>query len=317
MTRIVKPPMNAEGSGDLKLTDAEFRLFTDYLRGRCGLHFDEGTRYLVEKRLARRIREAEFGSFASYFYQLRNGPSAEEEFSTIVDVLTTNETYFFRERSQLTALVQEIIPETLARQAGSQRPVSIWSAGCSSGEEPFSIVMSGMEAGLVPGRDFRVYASDISRAVLSRARRGVYREASFRETTEPVRKRYFAEKDGLTRIADSVKHHVDFVHMNLLDESKVSLLGMMDVILCRNVIIYFDLETKKRVMKTFHDKLQPGAYLLLGHSESLINVTADFELKHLRHDLVYRRPVPGEEREDSWHSIARAGIAEAERSTSK
>ena len=317
MTTRVNTPTKPDDPGDLKLTDAEFRLFTDFLRDRCGLHFDEDTRYLVEKRLARRIREAEFGSFASYFYQLRSSSNAEEEFSTIVDLLTTNETYFFREQSQLTALVEEIIPEMLSRQTLGHRPISIWSAGCSSGEEPFSIVMSALEAGLVPSRDFRVYASDISKAVLARARRGVYREASFRETTDPIRQRYFAQKDGLTRIADSVKRHVDFVHMNLLDESKVSLLGKMDVILCRNVIIYFDLETKKRIIKTFHDRLQPGAYLLLGHSESLINITADFELKHLRRDLVYRRPVPGEEREDSWHTVARAGIAAAERSNSE
>ena len=297
----------------LKSTDAEFRLFADFIRGRCGLHFDEDTRYLVEKRLARRIQEADMGSFASYLYQLRSGPNAEDEFSKVVDILTTNETYFFRERSQLSALVEEIVPGMLSRQLTSRRPISIWSAGCSSGEEPFSVTMMGMEAGLVPGRDFRVYASDISRAVLNRARRGVYREASFREADESTRRRYFAQKDGLTRISDSVKRHVDFVHMNLLDSSKVSLLGTMDVILCRNVIIYFDLETKKRVMKTFHDKLRPGGYLLLGHSESLINVTADFELKHLSRDLVYRRPVPGEEREDPWHSLARAGIAEAER----
>lgn len=295
-----------------KLTDAEFRLFADFLRGRCGLHFDEDTRCLVEKRLARRIREADMGSFASYLYQLRSGPNAEDEFSKIVDLLTTNETYFFRERSQLTALVEEIIPEMLSRQMTSSRPISIWSAGCSSGEEPFSVVMMGMDAGLVPGRDFRVYASDISRAVLSRARHGVYREASFRETNESTRQRYFAQKDGLSRISDSVKRQVDFVHMNLLDSSKVFLLGEMDVILCRNVIIYFDLDTKKQVMKTFHDELRPGGYLLLGHSESLINVTSDFELKHLSRDLVYRRPVPGEERQDRWHSLARAGIASTE-----
>ncbi len=306
-----------EDGSELKPTDAEFRLFTDYLRGRCGLHFNEDTRYLVEKRLARRIRETDLGSFASYLYQLRNGPNAEDEFREVVDVLTTNETYFFRERSQLTALIEEVIPEMLARRSVSGRPIQIWSAGCSSGEEPFSVVMSGLDVGMVPGRDFRVYASDISRAVLSKARRGVYRETSFRETDASCRQRYFSQKDGLLRISDSVKRHVDFVHMNLLDEAKVSLLGTMDVILCRNVIIYFDLETKRRVMKTFHEKLQPGGYLLLGHSESLINVTADFELKHLRKDLVYRRPVPGEEREDPWHSIARSGISDAESSTSE
>jgi chemotaxis protein methyltransferase CheR len=297
---------------NLNLTDAEFRIFADFLRGRCGLHFDDDTRYLVEKRLARRIHEADIGSFASYLYQLRSGPNAEDELSKIIDILTTNETYFFRERSQLAALVEEIIPEMLSRQSLSRRPISVWSAGCSSGEEPFSVAIMGMEAGLVPGRDFRVYASDISRGVLTRARRGVYREASFRELDESTRQRYFAQKDGLTRISDSVKRQVDFVHMNLLDSSKISLLGEMDIILCRNVIIYFDLDTKKQVIKMFYDKLRPGGYLLLGHSESLINVTADFELKHLSRDLVYRRPVPGEEREDSWHSLARGGIAKAE-----
>ena len=298
---------------ELKLTDAEFRLFTDFLRSRCGLDFDEDTRYLVEKRLARHIQEADIGSFASYLYQLRSGPNAEDELAKIIDILTTNETYFFRERSQLAALVEEIIPEMLSRQLTSRRPISIWSAGCSSGEEPFSVTIMGIEAGLVPGRDFRVYASDISRTVLRRARRGVYREASFREADDSTRQRYFAQKGGLTRISDSIKRHVDFVHMNLLDSSKVALLGTMDVILCRNVIIYFDLETKKQVMKTFHDKLRPGGYLLLGHSESLMNVTNDFELKHLSRDLVYRRPVPGEERQDPWHSMARIGIADAER----
>ena len=301
-----------EDSSHARLSDADYRLFTDFVRGRCGLHFGEETRYLVEKRLARHVAETDAGSFRSYFYDLRHGPHAEEEFSKLVDLLTTNETYFFRERGQIDALVNEIIPETLSRQQGRRRPVSIWSAGCSSGEEPFSIVMTALEANLVPGRDFRVYASDISRTVLAKARRGIYREASFRHTDPALRLHYFAQKDGLSRISDEVKRHVDFVHLNLLDRAKTRLLGAMDVILCRNVIIYFDLDTKKRVMATFHDKIRPGGYLLLGHSESLINVTSDFELRHLSRELVYRRPVPGEETEDPWNALARAGIAAAE-----
>jgi chemotaxis protein methyltransferase CheR len=116
------------------------------------------------------------------------------------------------------------------------------------------------------------------------------------------------------RISDEVKRHVDFVRMNLLDSAKVGLLGSMDVVLCRNVVIYFDADSKKQVMSTFHDKLRPGGYLLLGHAESLINVTSDFELKHLSRDLVYRRPVPGEEVEDSWHALARDGIASVDES---
>ncbi len=299
------------------LGDAEFRIFTGLLRERCGLHFDESTRYLFEKRVARRMAECDLDSYAAYLHHLRHGAQAEEEFSQLVDLLTTNETYFFRERSQLKALVSEIIPDLLATQPFEQRrPVRIWSAGCASGEEPYSIVMMALEANLEPGRDFRVYACDISRTVLARARRALYREASFRDTDRSMRLHYFAEKDGLMRLSDEVKRHVDFVHMNLLDAAKTSLLGTMDVILCRNVIIYFDLQTRKQVIGTFHDKLRPGGYLLLGHSESLINVTSDFELKHLSRDLVYRRPVPGEEVGDRWHALARAGVAEAERSES-
>lgn len=294
------------------LTDAEFRIFTEYLRERSGLHFDEDTRYLVEKRIFRLIRDREFGSFSSYLFALRHGPDSEAEFSAAIDLLTTNETYFFRERSQLTALVDEVIPDLLRIQKGGDRPVRIWSAGCASGEEPYSIVMMALERGLVPGRDLRVYASDISRAVLAKARRGIYREASFRGVDESLRMRYFAQKDGLTRLSDTVKRNVDFMHVNLLDDSKLALLSTMDVILCRNVIIYFDLETKKRVIRSFHDKMRPGGYLLLGHSESLINVTSDFELKHLKHDLVYRRPVPGEEVHDAWHALAESVLRDEE-----
>lgn len=296
-------------SAEPTLSDAEFRIFTSILRERSGLHFDESTRFLVEKRIARRIAECDFGSFASYLYQLRHGDGSEEEFARLVDLLTTHETFFFRERSQLDALVGEIIPEVLARRTDA-RPVQIWSAGCASGEEPYSIVMLGLEAGLSPGRDFQVYATDISRTVLARARTGLYRESSFRDADSSLRMRYFARKDGISKISDDVRRHVDFLHLNLVDEAKLSLLGAMDVILCRNVIIYFDLATRKRGMRSFHEKLRPGGCLLLGHSESLANVTTLFELKHLKRDLVYRRPVLGEEREDAWQAELRAGIDE-------
>jgi chemotaxis protein methyltransferase CheR len=294
------------------MSDSEFRMFSELLKSYCGLHFDESSRFLLEKRVGRRVQELGLGGFAAYHYELRNA-SGEEEIAHLVDILTTNETYFFRERSQLQALVQEIVPQLLLqRPAGTSRPVSIWSAGCSSGEEPYSIVALAIEAGLEPGRDLRVYASDISRPVLTRSRRGVYRESSFRETSAALRARYFVEKDGQQRICDEVKKHVDFIHLNLLDESKIALLGTMDVILCRNVIIYFDAETKRRVIQTFYERLRPGGYLLLGHSESLINVSSAFELAHLKRDLVYRRPVPGEEIHDAWHDIARSAAAAVE-----
>jgi len=286
-----------------QMSDAEFRMISELLRRHCGLHFGPESRFLLEKRVGRRLRELEISSFAAYHYMVRNASHGDGEFVQLIDELTTNETYFFRERSQLRALITEILPELRLKRAElGGGPVRIWSAGCSSGEEPYSIMLLALEAGLVPGVDVRVYASDISQRVLRKARQGVYREASFRETPADVRERYFAEKGGVWRISDSLKKHVDFIHLNLLDRSKIALLGSMDVILCRNVIIYFDVESKREVIQTFYEKLRPGGHLLLGHSESLINLSNAFELRHLRNDLVYRRPPPGMEAVDPWHA---------------
>jgi len=298
---------------EILMTDAEFRMIADFLRSVCGLHFGAESRYLLERRLARRCAEIGIRSFTSYHYALRSDTTGEGEVAWAIDHLTTNETYFLRERRQLEALIGEIVPGLRARQGGAgSQPISIWSAGCSSGEEPYSIVLLALEAGLVPGRDLRVYASDISRQMLQKARRGVYREASFRQMDPWLRTKYFALKDGSYRISDEIKKHVHFAHLNLLDDARTALLGSLDVILCRNVIIYFDLETKRRVVRTFHGKLKPGGYLLLGHSESLINLSSEFALEHLRHDMVYKKPAEG----DPWHETASRTISLVDRQRS-
>jgi chemotaxis protein methyltransferase CheR len=298
---------------DLRMTDAEYRMFSDLIRRHSGLHFAPDARFLLEKRLSRRMRELELTSFSAYHYLVRSEISGDGEFAELIDELTTNETYFFRERKQLRALIEEILTELhLARRERAGAPIGVWSAGCSSGEEPYSVVMLALEAGFAPGRDLRVYASDISRRMLRKARQGVYRQGSFRETEPWLQEKYFSEKDGLWRISDQVKKHVDFIHLNLLDRSKIALLDSMDVILCRNVIIYFEAETKRRVITTLHDKLRPGGHLLLGHAESLINLSNAFELRHLRNDLVYRRPLLGTAPMDSWHLAAEAAMDEVD-----
>jgi len=297
----------------LTLTDAEFRMFAELVREHAGLDFGEGSRFLLERRLSRRIRELELGSVAAYHYRIRNSSSGPDELPNLIDELTTNETYFFREYSQLRALVDEIFAELqLDREKRSGRPINVWSAGCSSGEEPYSIAILAREAGLKPGVDIHVYASDISRKMLRKARKGIYRESSFRETDPHLRDKYFVEKDRLWQISDDLKRDVDFIHLNLLDTSKIALLRTMDVILCRNVIIYFNLDTKCQVIRTFYEKLRPGGHLLLGHAESLINLSTSFELRHLRRDLVYRRPLPGMAAEDPWNIAAAAAIARSD-----
>jgi chemotaxis protein methyltransferase CheR len=293
------------------MTDAEFRMFANLVREHCGIHFGPDLRYLLEKRVTRRVERIGLSSFGAYHYHLRHEPDGDQELACLVDDVTTNETYFMRELNQLRALIHEILPELLGRQR-SGRPINIWSAGCSSGEEPYSIVMLGLEAGLEPGRDLRVYASDIDRTMLEKARAGVYRPSSFREMESPLREKYFSRKDEIYRISDSVKRHVCFAHTNLLDPARTALLGSFDVVLCRNVIIYFDSETKRRVITGFSDRIRPGGYLLLGHSESLINLSNEFQLRHLRHDMVYRKPGI-EDPPDTWDALAEAALQSTDR----
>jgi chemotaxis protein methyltransferase CheR len=297
------------------MTDREFRTFSDLVRSHCGLSFGPETRVLLENRVVRRMRALSILNCSAYHYLLRNDARRDGELACLIDELTTNETYFFRERGQLRALMSEVLPELLAaRRSGGGGPVAVWSAGCSSGEEPYSVVMLAMEAGFDPERELRVYASDISRRVLKRARQGSYRETSFRETEPALREKYFEEKDGVWTVSDAVRKCVDFIHLNLVDRSRIALLGAMDVILCRNVLIYFDLDGKREVIQTLEDKLRPGGHLLLGHAESLINISTSLELRHLQHDLVYRRPTPGLAVRDRWHLAAERAIADAERS---
>lgn len=301
---VLHPPSDSPS-----MTEAEFRSFQELIRNNCGLFYAPDSQYLLEKRVAYRMRAVEMNSFAAYRQFLQARGDGERELSLLIDELTTNETYFFRERKQLRALAEEIVPELLERnRAVGKGPVRIWSAGCSSGEEPYSIVMLCEERGMKSGEDFHVYGSDICRPMLQKARRGIYRHSAFRETESELAVKYFEEKEGLFHLSDAIKKKVDFIHLNFLDSERTALLGTMDVILCRNVIIYFNPETKKQVINTFFEKLNSGGYLLLGHAESLINLSTDFRLCHLKNDLVYVRPIPGEGKDDLWDIAAKAAI---------
>src|SRR5262249_43825561 len=207
-----------------------------------------------------------------------------------IDLVTINETYFFREEYQLRALRQEILPALV--RARNRQPLVIWSAGCSTGEEVYSIAIVTAESGLLGGRDVRIFGSDISRRCVAAARRAVYGPSSFRAMPHDYRKRYFVERDDGSHVVDELRSSglCQFGHLNLLDAQRAAVVGRVDVIFCRNVLIYFDEASRRRVIEMFYDRLLPGGYLLLGHSESLLNGSTAFELVHLREDLVYRKP---------------------------
>jgi chemotaxis protein methyltransferase CheR len=275
----------------IPLPDDVYRLLRDFIHGYCGIYFDDSSKFLLERRLSRRLEQRRLKSFEEYYHFLRYDRKREEELVILVDNLTTNETYFFRESPQLQAFSEEILPEL--RQVHADRKVlRIWSAGCSTGEEPYTIAMLLLESGDW-WRDWQVdiLGSDINQRVLHTARKGVYKKTSHRVTSPEMLSKYFIEENGDYRIADKVKELVSFSYVNLLDPYKTSLITNMDIIFCRNVIIYFDKEAKKKVIESFYQKLREGGYLLLGHSESLINLSNAFELRTLKNDMVYQKPM--------------------------
>ncbi|HEY8130817.1 MAG TPA: protein-glutamate O-methyltransferase CheR, partial [Thermoanaerobaculia bacterium] len=256
----------------LDLPDDVFRLLRDAIYRRTGIWFADASKYLLQKRLSPRARELNFESLQKYYYFLQYDPRADTEFDQIYDLVTTKETYFFREPAQLTAFVEEIVPDVLSRK--TVRKIRVWSAGCSTGEEPYSIAMQLQESRYFDRAEFEIFASDLSQQVLVRARKGQYRETAFRATDPTLRDKYFTrEPDGSWRIRDEIRNRVSFGRLNLYDEPRVSLLGTVDVIFCRNVIIYFDDSSKRTVINSFYNRLTDGGYLLLGHSESLISLS--------------------------------------------
>ncbi|HXI14128.1 MAG TPA: protein-glutamate O-methyltransferase CheR [Thermoanaerobaculia bacterium] len=272
----------------LELPDDVFRMLRDAIYQRSGMFFSDNSKYLIQRRLSPRARELNFQSFQKYLYFLQYDAQAEREFDRIFDLVTTNETYFFREPAQLSAFADEIIPALLEKNADHR--IRIWSAGCSSGEEPFTIAMLLEERGLFERASFEIFASDLNQAVLAKARKGIYRESAFRVTQPALRAKYFTSEDnGNWRVRDSIRNRVSFGRLNLYDPPRVSLLGNLDVIFCRNVIIYFDDHSKRVAISNFYQRLVNDGFLLLGHSESLITLSTQFKLRHLKNDMVYQK----------------------------
>ena len=276
---------------DVIMSEEEFRLIRDIIYSHCGLFFDSDTKYLLEKRLSRRLQLYQLQTFKDYHYFLKYDRKKDQELSDLMDVLTTNETYFFREAFQLKALTDEILPELkAAKEQKGEKTLRIWSAGCSTGEEPYTIAMLIMEMGCFHGWRVEIVGTDISNRVLQYSRKAVYGKSSFRTTEERYVRRFFQEQEDGFRVNDEVRELVTISHLNLFDQNRLALLGKMDVIFCRNVIIYFDQTAKKKVIDIFYRMLHEGGYLLLGHSESLMNISTAFTLRHLKNDMVYQKP---------------------------
>ncbi|MBI3610092.1 MAG: protein-glutamate O-methyltransferase CheR [Nitrospirae bacterium] len=272
----------------LELSDDIFHLFRDLMYEQSGIVLDERAKYFVENRLLHSVQRLQFDSYRDYYFYLKYDRKKDEELASVIDLLSIHETYFFREEQQLKSFSEEILPE-IASKKNQNKSLRIWSAGCSTGEEPYTISMLLHEKAEFRDWTIEIFATDISQRVLQSARRGIYQPTAFRSTDPRYVAKYFKKEENAHRISDEIKKNVVFLHLNLLDSSKLAFINPMDVIFCRNVIIYFDLPTKRKVVEMFHHKLKDQGFLLLGHSESLINISAAYALRHLKHDMVYQK----------------------------
>ena len=263
------------------LHDQEFVQFRDMIYRIAGISMSSAKKQLVSSRLAKRLRHHNFTSYGDYF-RLITSPHGKAELQVAVDSLTTNETHFFREPKHFDFLRNHVVP---ARKAG--KGLRIWSAACSSGEEPYSIAMMLDE--LLGKEPWEVVASDISAHILEKARSGLYPIVRLPEIPQHYLNRYclkgIGEHDGTLLIEQSLRERVRFMQHNLTETP--AKLGDFDVIFLRNVMIYFDQETKRQVVSRLLPLLRPGGYFLVGHSESLNGVTDDVRLVM---PAIYRKP---------------------------
>jgi chemotaxis protein methyltransferase CheR len=271
------------------LDDETFLGLRDLIATASGIAFDERSRFIVERRLVPRLRALKLDDFGAYYRYLLYSPEAGEELDRMLESVTIRESYFFREWPQFEAFRDELLPR-FARENAAARRLRIWSAGCATGEEPYSAAILVLESGLFKGWRVDVLGTDLVAPAIDAARRGLYRDASLRATPDDVRDRYFSyEGDNAWRLDERVRDMVVFEPLNLVETARYAALPEIDAVFCRNVLIYFAEETRRRVIMGFHERLRDGGYLLLGHAESLLSLATPFTLHHVGRDMVYRK----------------------------
>lgn len=266
------------------LQDSTFRQLRDFIYDRTGIFIADSKKYLLETRLSKRLQEKNIAGFDDYLFHVQYG-NDKGEMTRLFDSITTNETYFFREPQQLEVFAKEIMPKVV-QQKGA-KDVKVWSAASSTGEEPYSLVMLARES--ANGVRTEVIASDLSEGVLASARRALYNSYSVRNVPDPYLKRYFKCNGAGYELDAAIKSAVSFRQLNLIDERAMRLIRGIDVIFCRNVLIYFDDKAKQRVVASLYDSLRPGGWLFVGTSESLHSVTRAFRPVVINKVVVYQK----------------------------
>ncbi|MBF0343024.1 MAG: protein-glutamate O-methyltransferase CheR [Nitrospirae bacterium] len=269
------------------LKDETFKNLRDFIYDTTGIYIPDTKKYFIENRLSKRLEEKKIGSYEDYFYLLRYNAD-KNELKILYDKITTNETFFFRETKQLEVLVEHVLPKM--KEDKRAQTMKIWSAACSTGEEPYTIAMMLLENPKTSSIRFEVHASDLSDVVIERALKAEYAQYAIRNIPEAYMKKYFKQSTASNyQLNNEVRTKVKFVQLNLLDDKKMRGFRDMDVILCRNVLIYFDKKAKIKVISNLYESLRAGGYLFIGMAESLHDVTRVFRPNVIDKTVVYQK----------------------------
>ncbi|HVX63453.1 MAG TPA: protein-glutamate O-methyltransferase CheR [Pirellulales bacterium] len=276
----------------MELDQRNFELIRDLIYQETGMTFEDRKLMFVQVRVARRIAALGCESPRDYYRCLRYEDADRSELQNLVNLLTTNETYFFREYPQLECFANHVLPAVAEkrRQAGDYR-LSVWSAACSTGDEAYTLAII-LRACLddFPRWRIQLLATDIDTGVLSAAQEGVYSERAVKDVPDQYLERYFEARGGKYRVSDEITRMVTFSRLNLIDRRAMRCHRDYDVIFCRNALIYFDDSGRRKVLSSFYDALQPGGYLFLGHSESAGRISAAYQMVSLGGHITYCRP---------------------------
>jgi chemotaxis protein methyltransferase CheR len=280
---MLKPSDNSEFAQNMS------QVIHDLVHQRTGHYWDVDKRDRLLEKLTPLVVAHGFDSLLDYYYLLKYGQDNEEEWRRVEAALAVNETYFWREVDQIRAAAEILVPELQAAAPG--KPVRIWHAACATGEEPYSMAIALEEAGCFAQGPVEIIATDFNENALKTARLGKYRERSFRALPVELRRRYFIEhpETGYSELAEHVRSRVLFTYLNLVDEAAIQRMSGFQIIFCRNAFIYFSLASTLRVVENFHQVLTSPGYLCVAAAESLLKITALFDLVEIGGAFMYRK----------------------------
>ena len=272
------------------LSPGEFQQLCDFFYRRTGMIFTEAKRYYVERRVLERMGAIGVSTFAQYFARLRMDTDGEIE--QVVNAFTVNETYFYREDHQFRCLTTDLLRQRVALKAPAES-IRIWSVPCSTGEEPYSIAMWLLENWPeVDNHDIELVGSDIDTRVLRDAQVGIYGKRALMRLTPDLVERFFdKEGEDSFRLVADVRDSVGFTRVNMVEPAATRAQGVFDVIFCRNMLIYFDEESRRLAAENLYECLKPGGFICLGHTESMSRISSLFEVRRFADAIVYQRPL--------------------------